>query len=217
MGRNLKPLRVRPRPLRLVVCSAVPPRSLTEALVVSCSNRLGSRLLTFAGRFDGCRAVSSWGEALGWILWQGGRRKVREVQIWTHGKWGEVRFGADVVDADSFSQRSPLSPLLRRLSRVLVADALVWFRTCETFGAFRGSRFAQTCVEELGCRVAGHTHLISAWQSGLHSLSPGGSIHWDPAEGLASGTPGAPLRALRSSATAPNTVHALNMSLPEGF
>ena len=66
-------------------------------------------------------------------------------------------------------------------------EALFWFRTCETLGATRGQRFAAAFGEAMGCRVAGHTFVISYWQSGLHVLGPGERPSWDQAEGLIAG------------------------------
>ncbi len=106
------------------------------------------------------------------------------------------------------------APSLDRLRTRLLHDgrALVWFRTCETFGARAGQSFARALADRLGARVAGHTYVIGVLQSGLHGLLPGNAPHWDPNEGLARGTPDSPALAHSSSEGAPNTIHFMNGS-----
>ncbi|MGB1700273.1 MAG: hypothetical protein ACPHRO_09985, partial [Nannocystaceae bacterium] len=90
----------------------------------------------------------------------------------------------------------------------------LWFRTCETFGAQPGHDFARHLAAHMGARVAGHTYIIGPLQSGLHLLAPGQRPAWSDSEGLAEGTPQAPLRARWSSISAPNTITCLRRSLP---
>ena len=93
-------------------------------------------------------------------------------------------------------------------------EALWWFRTCETFGTETGQRFARAWTRFLGCRAAGHTYVIGAWQSGLHSLQPGETPRWSPEEGV---QPGPTPRSLTSRPGAPNTITFLHGRIPEGF
>ena len=99
-------------------------------------------------------------------------------------------------------------------ARLVSPDALWWWRTCETFGAAAGHAFARAWTTALGCRAAGHTHVIAAWQSGLHVLAPGAAPDWSADEGLAEGTPTTPIRAHPSRRTAPSTIHFLTTRLP---
>ena len=95
-------------------------------------------------------------------------------------------------------------------------ESLWWFRACETFGAVPGRDFARAFTDFLGCRAAGHTHVIAFLQSGLHSLGPGEEPHWPADEGLLHGSPDAPLEACPSAPGAPNTITCLHSRFPEG-
>jgi hypothetical protein len=161
----------------------------------------GARLYRALGWIDAACGVASWDEAIAWAA----QREIRELQYWGHGKWGQVRAGDDALHADNLARLSSL-----RFAR----DALVWLRTCETFGARAGHDFAARLAAALGVRVAGHTFIIGARQSGLHALAPGARPDWPLDEGLARGTPEAPVRARWSSWRAPRTIHALVSRLP---
>src|SRR5690606_32926629 len=100
-------------------------------------------------------------------------RPVRELPFWGHGMWGDARVDRETFDERSLLAGSPLHARLKALRSLLAQDALIWFRTCETFGAVRGQHFACALSEFMGRRVAGHTYVIDAWQSGLHALDPG--------------------------------------------
>ncbi len=177
--------------------------------------RAGESLYRGLGRLDGARGVASWDEALGWL--GEAREPIAEVQYWGHGNWGSARVGSDVLDARALR---PLHPLRRRLDAVrerLLPGALVWLRTCETFGAARGIDFARRLSDHLGARVAGHTFIIGFHQSGLHGLTPGAVPDWSAAEGLAEGTPDEPRRARWSSPFGPRTITCLAGRVPEGW
>lgn len=98
------------------------------------------------------------------------------------------------------------------LAARLHPGSLVWFRTCATFGQAPGRRFAIAAAARLGCRVAGHTHLIDVLQSGLHSLAPEAAPKWSAGEGV---TAGGTLAG--SSIGAPHTVSFLAGAVPEGW
>jgi hypothetical protein len=107
---------------------------------------------------------------------------------------------------------------MRVRDRMLPADqGLWWFRTCETFGARAGHRFAGAFSDFLGCRAAGHTYIIGHWQSGLHSLGPGEEPGWPDDEALVDGTPDDPERASWSTRSAPNTITFLHGQVPAGY
>jgi hypothetical protein len=137
--------------------------------------RAGGGLYRILGRFDRVFGASSWGEALDWLGTAGAPARIAEIQFWGHGKWGAPRIGSEVLDRLSLLTGRPLNAQLRAVRDRLVpgGESLWWFRACETFGAVPGQDFARAFTEFLGCRAAGHTHVIAFFQSGLHSLGPG--------------------------------------------
>lgn len=165
------------------------------------------------GRIDASRGVESWDEAFEWLASH--REPIREIQYWGHGKWGRLLVREDAFDADSLAgrHRDGIAAVRERLA----PDALVWFRTCETFGAHAGHDFAQRLADTLGTRVAGHTYIIAYQQSGLHGLAPGMRPDWSPEEGLVEGSAHDPKRALWSKRSAPNTVTALTGTIPPNW
>jgi len=174
----------------------------------------GALLYRARGLVDRARGAASWDEALEFLERERPEQSISEIQFWGHGKWGDARFGAEVLDQGSLLRGHPQGERLRRISRRFDGDALFWFRSCETLGARAGHAFARAFAAELGCRVAGHTFIIDALQSGLHALRPGTEPDWDAAEGLLEGTPERPLRALRSSPSAPRTITCFEGRLP---
>lgn len=202
--------------LKLLVYDGTSQRGET-ALRTSWS--AGARLYRGLRRVDAFLGASSWAEALAWCVDRPGADPIGEIQFWGHGKWGEARIAGDCLSTESFHPDHPHAPLLRALRDRLLPDgrSLVWFRTCETFGAVPGHRFAQTLTTSLGARGAGHTFVIGALQSGLHGLAPGQTPGWPPDEGLARGAPEFPVSAHDSSARAPNTVHFMTGAVPPSF
>ena len=172
---------------------------------------IGARLYRGLGRIDATRGVASWAEALAWLATHD---RVDEIQYWGHGRWGRAMVGDDVLDARVLDTSHGLHAALREVRARLAPDALLWFRTCETFGATRGIAFAEALADFLGARVAGHTHVIGVHQSGLHGLAPGARAGWSPAEGLAEGTPADPKRAQPSGRRAPNTITCFDGAVP---
>jgi len=175
----------------------------------------GAALYRRLGRIDAVRGVASWDEALDWLAALPG--PVRELQYWGHGKWGAALVGDDVLDARALAADHPRRPAMEAVRARLAPDALVWFRTCETFGARRGIELAERLADFLGARVAGHTFVIHHYQSGLHGLAPGRRADWSPDEGLADGTPDEPRRARTSTPWAPRTITSLMGRVPEAW
>ena len=172
----------------------------------------GARLYRGIGRVDEVHGVASWDEALAWLAAR--PAPITEIQYWGHGKWGSALVGDDVLDVDAFaSRRAQLAAVRGRLA----PDPLIWFRTCETFGAHAGIGFAERLADFFGARVAGHTYIIGFSQSGLHALAPGARADWSPEEGLAEGTPEAPVRARWSRPWRPRTVTALAGAFPAAW
>ncbi len=171
---------------------------------------LGERLYKILNRFDDSRAVSSWAEAFNWLSHIRSDEWISEVQYWGHGKWGSARVGQDVFDIRAFESRHPLYPLIHAFGDRLRPESLFWFRTCETFGGLAGHRFAKACVSNWHCRVAGHTHIIGPWQSGLHILSPGEETTWSVTAGIKIGSALKPEKALLSMPWRENTRFCLS-------
>lgn len=172
----------------------------------------GAKLFRGLGRIDDAHGVASWDEAFAWLSSR--KAPISELQYWGHGKWGSA-----LVDEESFDvatlkhRRAQLEALRERLA----PGALVWFRTCETFGAAAGHELAQRLADFLGARVAGHTYIIGFHQSGLHGIAPGVRPDWPADEGLIEGTPDAPVRAKWSRPWAPRTVTALSAQVPTSW
>jgi hypothetical protein len=178
----------------------------------------GARLYRWRGFLDASLAARSWDEALRFLAGFEPERPIGEIQFWGHGKWGDARIGDERFDERRLLRSDPLRPVLTAIQRRLSSpEALFWFRTCETLGAARGQRFAAAFGEAMGCRVAGHTFVISYWQSGLHVLGPGERATWDPTEGLIEGSADVPLRARHSLPNSPNTISCLQSRIPEGW
>lgn len=168
----------------------------------------GANLYRGLRRIDDARGVASWDEALDWLATQ--REPISQIQYWGHGKWGCALVDNDVFDASRLHD-----PRLDAIRERLTPDSLLWFRTCETFGARAGIDFAERLSDRLGCRVAGHTYVIGFHQSGLHGLAPGVRADWSPDEGLDEGTADAPVRAKWSWPWSPRTITCLASRVPE--
>src|SRR5262245_36135293 len=175
----------------------------------------GSTLYRRLGRLDAACGVESWDEALDWLAAL--PEPIRELQYWGHGRWGRALVADDVLDAGALAVGDRRRPKLEALRERLLPDALVWFRTCETFGARAGIDFAERLADFLGARVAGHTFVVHFHQSGLHGLAPGCRAHWSADEGLAEGTADEPRRARVSAPWAPRTITCLAGAVPEAW
>jgi hypothetical protein len=172
----------------------------------------GARLYRRLGRIDDARGVASWDEALAWLATHD---RIDEIQYWGHGKWGRALAGDESFDADTIAGRH--AGALAAVRERLTADALVWFRTCETFGAHAGHEFAQRLADTLGARIAGHTYVIAYHQSGLHGIVPGARPNWSVDEGLLEGDGRDPQRARWSKPWSPHTITALTGTIPPAW
>lgn len=179
----------------------------------------GSVLYRGLGRLDAAYGATSWDDALAWLASFDPSRRVAEIQYWGHGQWGRVLVDRDVLDARALAPAHALASRIDAVRERLVTggEALVWLRTCEAFGANAGHDFAMRLAERFGARVAGHTYIIGALQSGLRGLFPGHTPDWPVEEGIAKGTPAAPLRAHGSGMLAPRTITCLAGEVPEGW
>jgi hypothetical protein len=179
--------------------------------------RAGSVLYRALGRLDATFGATSWDEALAWIAETLPDRPIAEIQYWGHGKWGQVLVDRDVLDARALAPGHPLHARVEAVRERLAPDALVWLRTCEAFGARAGHDFAMRLADHLGVRVAGHTFVIHALQSGLHGLAPGTKPDWALGEGLAEGTPDRPVRAHWSQKDSPRTITCFDGEVPPSW
>ena len=176
----------------------------------------GGLLYRVLDRFDAIRPVRTWEEALAWLSAVEPGRPIGEVQFWGHGKWGRVLVDGDPLDVTDLEPDADRRGLLEDIrDRLVGPEALVWFRTCETFGGEPGHAFARQWTDFLECRVASHTFIIGPYQSGLHVLGPGESPDWPVDEGLVEGTPEAPEKAAWSTPGKPNTIFCLTSRLPD--
>lgn len=172
----------------------------------------GRHLYRGLGRLDAGFGAATWTEALTWLARQGAG-PIAEIQFWGHGRWGQALIAGEALDLRALSPGHALHGPLGQVRARLAPDALWWFRTCETFGTEAGQRFAAAFAGHLGCRVAGHTHVIGVWQSGLHSLRPGETPSWSITEGVRGPGP----VAAPSRLGAPNTISCLHGRVPAGF
>jgi hypothetical protein len=179
----------------------------------------GSVLYRGLRRLDAAYGATSWDDALTWLAAYAPSMPIAEVQYWGHGRWGRVYVDQDVLDASAFSSGHRLAPRLAALRERLVPDgeALVWLRTCEAFGATAGHDFAARLADGLGARVAGHTFIIGALQSGLRGLLPGHTPDWPADEGIAEGTADKPVRAYGSGIRKPRTITCFEGVVPPAW
>lgn len=176
----------------------------------------GSVLYRGLGRLDAAFGATSWDDALAWLGTFEPSRAIAEIQYWGHGRWGHVLVDRDELDARAFARGHRLESRLAAVRERLLphGDSLVWLRTCEAFGAKAGHDFAMRLADGLGARVAGHTFIIGALQSGLRGLLPGHSPSWSTEEGIAAGTPERPLRAHGSGLLRPRTITCFAGEVP---
>jgi hypothetical protein len=177
----------------------------------------GSRLYAVLGRSDGYHAARSFADGLEWLSDFRSSEPISELQYWGHGKWGRIFVGRESLDRSALVQGHPHFAALRRLRERLLPNSLVWFRTCEAFGALAGQDFARAWTDFFGCRAAGHTYVIGYWQSGLHALLPGEAPSWSVDEGIVEGSAARPLRAAISWPGRPNTITCLQGRVPDGW
>jgi hypothetical protein len=177
----------------------------------------GRHLYRALGRSDGSRGVGGFDEALGWLAAHRSDEPISEVQFWAHGKWGRLLLQRESFDRAAFAEGHRHRKGLDALRERLAPGALIWFRTCETFGAAPGHDFARALTDFFGCRAAGHTFIIGYWQSGLHQLEPGRAPHWPVNEGLVQGSPDRPEQAAWSTSGSPNTITCWTGRVPAGW
>lgn len=179
----------------------------------------GSRLYRRLDRLDGTFGATSWDDAFRWLATFEPSRPIAEIQYWGHGQWGRVLVDKDPLDARALAPGHRLEARIAAVRERLVpgGEALLWLRTCEAFGARAGHDFATRLAEAFGARVAGHTFVIGALQSGLRGLRPGHPPDWSADEGICEGTADKPLRAHGSGILRPRTITCFTGEIPAGW
>lgn len=142
---------------------------------------------------------------------------IDEIQIWSHGTFGNLVVNNEWLDEDSFDVKSRYHEKHLVLAKRLRPNSLIWFRTCATFGSRKGQSFAKRISRLFNCRVAGYTYNIGPIQSGLHSINPGEEATWSDVEGIKEGTATDPKKGKASSIFAPNSISCLRGTLPRGW
>jgi hypothetical protein len=224
-----------PSPLRLVVFDATDtPRAAWERRQARSASpdgramgspglspiwQAGTLLHRLTRAADASLGATNWPEALAWAAATSRERgrPIASLQVWGHGGWGSMAIGATALDRAALQPGHALAGPLDALRGALAGpESLFWLRCCSAFGHSTGQRFAEALAQRLGCRVAGHTHIIGFFQSGTHSLRPGEEAAWGADEGVKK-SGGQALSALTSTPGAPNTVSCLTLGLPEDY
>ncbi len=173
--------------------------ALEEKPFLSYGWQLGSLLY----KFDKVIPGVSWGQVIEDLVETPG--VFNEIQWWGHGRSG----AAVLAGRELTPEHRALPSLIEKLNK----DSLLWFRSCSTFQGTRGKEFAMDMAAGLGCRVAGHTHIIAfPFQSGLHSVRPLQVPSWSTSEGV-----GPDGKSKNSSLWAPNTIYTWRDAIPTGW
>lgn len=177
----------------------------------------GSVLYRSLGWTERTHGADDWASALDWVARVAPDRSIREIQYWGHGRWGRALIDRDALDRRALRFENPLRRRLEAVRERMTPDGLIWFRTCEAFGASAGHDFAQALGDFMGVTVAGHTYEIAFYQSGLRALSPGNRPDWPAAEGLSRGSPDAPEKSEQSRPGAPHTITCFTAQIPADY
>jgi len=173
---------------------------------------VGGHLYRWFHGLNDFAGFNNWNTALEWLATYKPHQKIEEIQYWGHGSPGHVWLNGHKLDPTRYQE------VLGRIHNRLAYGALVWFRTCSTFGGNAGRRFAKDMSNFLDCRVAGYTHNIGIFQSGLHSLSPGQKPSWPREEGIKYGASYAPEKMMGSGFwKKPNTITCLHSKIPNDW
>jgi hypothetical protein len=74
---------------------------------LTASWRAGGVLYRGLGRLDAWHGVSSWTEALDWLLARSETRPIAEIQYWGHGTWGRALVARESLDVRALSPGHP--------------------------------------------------------------------------------------------------------------
>lgn len=165
---------------------------------------------------DRSKGVSTWEEALEWILSECRDGAVSTIQFWGHGNRGRASVGQQVMNK-ILLQDEKIASLVREIGSLMHEDGLWWFRSCLTFGGIEGKEFAKEFSTILNRRVAASTYIVGWWQSGYHSLKPGEDPYWPDTEGMILSEDNHYLGDMKSKRKEPNTVWCISKNLPESW
>jgi len=161
---------------------------------------IGAQLYAARRKVDLVVAVKTWRDVYDLDL----VGHVDTLQIWGHGTIAAPLIGGGAPRLDM------LAPFLRDVMNGSTSH--VWFRSCNVATGIEGKRWCATLADLVGARVAAHTFVIHALQSGLRVAVPGVLPSWSTSEGLRSDG------SLEwSRVGAPRTVTCLATDVPQGI
>ena len=176
----------------------------------------GSRLYSLLRRSDGAYGARNFADGLAWASSFRPSERIAELQFWGHGKWGRIFIAKESLDRGALAAGHHHLALCALRERLL-PNALVWFRTCETFGAAAGHDFARAWTDFFGMQGGG-PHLrdrVLAERSASPSARRRAIVEqgrrFDP------GSAQRPERAAISWPGRPNTITCLQGRVPEGW
>lgn len=129
-------------------------------------------------------------------------KPITELQLWGHGAPGAPYIAGRAVDQF----------VMEAWAVYLAEVRLVWFRSRSVFFGGKGELFAMAWAKQFrgfSCIVAGHTHVVGPWQSGLYTLQHGQAPSWPKYDGDPA--------ALKSGRKQPRTIACTRMSVPKGW
>lgn len=170
----------------------------TEASVLRQTWVVGAALYRLRGDFDAVYPVASWAEMFR-VLDAYGPRDIIRLQLWGHGSPAKPLINGAAP---------PFGELVDFLRKRMTSDGLVWFRSCSVAQGREGQQFVSALAAQTQVRIAAHTHVIHALQSGLRIAEPGVPPGWSPSEGEGGE---------RSRLGAPRTVTCLTADVPAGW
>lgn len=185
------------------------PVGLTHQWIV------GGKLYRALRWVDKCKGASNWADALKWLTTVDPGEKIEQIQIWGHGSPGKSWMNNEPLSWKSFEGQH--KEMLQQIADRLTDDAVIWFRNCSVFAGENGHKFAKAWSNNMNCKIAAHTYIISAWQSGLNTCCPGEEPSWPLTEGIAEGTPSHIKKLKTSTPWAEKSVFMLAADLPKGY
>lgn len=174
----------------------------------------GGKLYRLLRWVDTSAGFDNWGDALDWAL--SFDQPIQQIQVWGHGSPGKSWLKDEPLHRNSI-RRGPHAERLKAISERMTDDGVIWFRNCSVFCGSRGRNFAKMWANGMNCRIAAHTHVIGAWQSGLHTIGPGEEPSWPENEGIAKGTPDRVEKCKNSLPWLDNTVFMITSGIPKGW
>lgn len=158
----------------------------------------------------------SWSEAFHWVNSVAYGHPIKSLQVWGTGSFGTIHIGDSRMNVRSTLPDNPMYGDLVTLRARLTPDATIWFRASHVFCTDVGQRFAQSFATFMGCTVAGHTHGLNLFHSGLRTIEPEGKPLWEEPEGLLESRDGTMQKA-ESAPWLPRTIMGFQNSFPRSW